>query len=48
MDKGLGDTIARLIKAGKFDKVIKLVREDCGCEERQEYLNKKFPYKNEG
>jgi len=43
--KGLGDTIAKITKATKIDKLVKkVVGEDCGCEERQTLLNKLFPY----
>ncbi len=43
--KGLGDTIEKVTKATGIDKVVKFVAgEDCGCEERKEYLNKKFSY----
>ena len=43
--KGLGDTIAKVTKATGIDKVVKAVGgDDCGCAERQEKLNKLFPY----
>lgn len=46
--KGLGDTVAEITKATGIDKVVKAVAgEDCGCQQRQEWLNKKFPYVNE-
>ena len=45
--KGLGDTIAKITKVTGIDKVVKFIAgEDCGCDERKEYLNKIFPYKN--
>lgn len=48
--RGLGDTIASITKATGIDKVAKFVsesmgKEDCGCGERQDRLNKKFPYR---
>ena len=48
--RGLGDTIASITRRTGIDKVAKFVaktmgEEDCGCEERQERLNKKFPYR---
>lgn len=44
--KGLGDTVEKIFKATKVDKVAKWVLgEDCGCEERKETLNKLFPYR---
>jgi len=43
--KGLGDTIAKVTKATKIDKLVKFIAgEDCGCDERQELLNKTFTY----
>lgn len=49
-DKGLGDTVNRISKRTKLDilaeKLAKAAgKEDCGCKKRQEFLNKKFPYK---
>ncbi len=41
-DKGVGDSLARLIKKAKLDT---LVPDGCGCKERQEKLNKLVPYK---
>ena len=44
--RGLGDTVAKFTEATGIDKVVKFVAgEDCGCKERQEKLNKIFPYK---
>jgi hypothetical protein len=48
--RGLGDTIAAVTKITRIDKVAKFVanaigEEDCGCTERQENLNTRFPYK---
>jgi len=43
--KGLGDTIAKVTKATGIDKLVKfLAGEDCGCDERKDFLNKLFPY----
>jgi len=44
-DKGLGDSIEKVLKATGIDKVAKKVLgDDCGCEERKNKLNKMFPY----
>lgn len=48
--RGFGDTIAKFTKATGIDKVAKFAAkavgaEDCGCNGRQETLNKAFPYK---
>ena len=47
--KGLGDTIEKITKTTGIKKVInklsKATGKDCGCKERKEFLNKKFPYK---
>ena len=38
--KGLGDKVAEVTKALKIDKVVNFIAgEDCGCNERQAYLN---------
>jgi hypothetical protein len=43
--KGLGDTVEKVFKTTGVDKVAKWVLgEDCGCDERKEFLNKLFPY----
>lgn len=43
--KGLGDTIAKITEATGIKKLVKFIAgEDCGCDERQELLNKKFKY----
>ncbi len=49
--RGLGDTIAAVTKTTGIDKVAKFVanaagKSDCGCNKRQESLNKRFPYRN--
>ena len=47
--KGLGDTIEKITKATGIKKVVdtisKVTGKDCGCEDRKETLNKRFPYK---
>ena len=40
--KGLGDTIAKFTKATGLNK---LAPKDWGCKQRQQKLNKIFPYK---
>jgi len=48
--KGLGDTIAKITKATGIKKVVdtvaKATGKDCGCNKRQENLNRLFPYNN--
>ena len=48
--KGLGDTVAKITKATGIKKVVDTVSEaidkDCGCEKRQNTLNRLFPYNN--
>lgn len=51
--KGLGDTIKKITSATKLDKLAEKIAEvagadDCGCDERQDKLNKMFPYKVQG
>lgn len=47
--KGLGDDIAKITKASGIkaivDKVAEITKTDCGCDKRQEKLNKWFPKK---
>ena len=44
--EGLGDTIAKITKATGIDKAVEFIAgEDCGCDERQEKLNKIFKYR---
>ena len=47
--KGLGDTIAKITKFTGIDKLVdgisKVTGKDCGCEDRKNSLNEKFPYK---
>lgn len=45
VDKGLGDSIERALKATGIDKVAKAVLgDDCNCDKRRDTLNKLFPY----
>lgn len=44
--KGLGDTIELITTKTGIKKVVKNVfGDDCGCDNRREFLNKMFPYK---
>lgn len=44
--KGLGDTIEQITEATGIKKLVHFIAgEDCGCDERKEFLNKLFPYK---
>ena len=46
--KGLGDTIEKFTSSTGIKSLTKSIfGEDCGCDARQDYLNKKFPYKLE-
>lgn len=46
--KGLGDTIEKITTAtgvkAVVDKVSKTTGKPCGCQERRDTLNRKFPY----
>ena len=46
--KGLGDTVEKITTATGIKKVVDKISEvtgkDCGCAQRKEKLNKKFPY----
>ena len=43
--KGLGDVVKSITKATGIDKLVKFIAgEDCGCQERQEAMNKMFPF----
>jgi hypothetical protein len=43
--KGLGDTIEKITEATGIKSVVKFVfGEDCGCKERQQWLNENYPY----
>ena len=43
--KGLGDDIKRITSATRLDdlakRIAQLLDEDCGCDDRQEWLNEK-------
>ena len=47
--RGLGDDIKKITAATRLDrlaeKIAELTSSDCGCDARQEKLNKMFPYK---
>jgi len=47
--KGLGDTVAKIAKSVGADRVAKAYEKttgkDCGCNKRQDTLNRVFPYK---
>jgi hypothetical protein len=47
--RGLGDTIKMITKSTGVDYIVKAASKaldvDCGCDKRQESLNKKVPYK---
>ena len=49
--KGLGDSIEKITKATGIKKVVETLSnamgKDCGCKDRKELLNKKFPYKKQ-
>ena len=43
--EGLGDTLEKVFKATKIDRLVKFIAgEDCGCDERKELMNKAFPF----
>jgi hypothetical protein len=43
--EGLGDTIAKVTETTGIKKAVKFIAgEDCGCDERQERLNRLFKY----
>ena len=48
--RGLGDSIAKVTKATGIRSVVdaaaKKMNKPCGCQSRQEKLNKLFPYNN--
>ena len=48
--KGLGDSVAKFTKATGLQTLTEIAMratgvEDCGCDKRQQWLNKQFPYK---
>ncbi len=46
--KGIGDTVVKITQATGVRRIVKTVSKiigiPCECEERQEWLNEKFPY----
>lgn len=45
--KGLGDTVEQVLEATGIAAVVKFIAgDDCGCEERKQKLNQRFPYFN--
>lgn len=50
MDKGLGDTVQRVISATGLEFLSRVYEnttgKDCGCQARKEMLNKVVPYNN--
>ena len=46
VSKGFGDTVAKFTEATGINKVVHFIAgDDCNCKQRQEKLNKIFPYK---
>lgn len=45
--KGLGDTVEKITTITGVKSLFEKFHKDCGCKERKEKLNQKFPYKNE-
>lgn len=43
--KGLGDTIEKITKATGIKKVVEAITDDCGCEDRKDFLNNLVRYK---
>jgi hypothetical protein len=43
-DKGFGDTVARFTRSTGIKKLVESMSSDCGCDARQEKLNKMLPY----
>lgn len=43
---GLGDTIEKITEATGIKSIVESLFDDCGCQKRKEWLNKRFPYKN--
>tara|TARA_E500000081_G_scaffold4385_1_gene4785 strand:- start:2287 stop:2442 length:156 start_codon:yes stop_codon:yes gene_type:complete len=44
--RGLGDTIAKITHTTGIANIVKIITPNCNCDKRQEWLNKKIPYKN--
>lgn len=49
--RGVGDTVAKITRYTGIDFLFKLWTKitgiPCGCKERQEWLNERFPYRSE-
>lgn len=43
--RGFGDTVAKFTKATGIEKLVKAVKQDCGCAKRRITLNQFLPYK---
>lgn len=43
--RGLGDSIEKITRATGIATIVKAVIPNCGCDKRQEWLNKMVPYK---
>ncbi len=49
--KGLGDSVEKITKSTGLKSLMQMamdmvIKKDCGCNDRKEWLNKKFPYNN--
>jgi hypothetical protein len=42
--RGLGDTVAKITKFTGIKMIVESITENCGCAEKQEWLNGKVPY----
>ena len=49
--RGLGDTIEKFTRAtgikSVVNKIAKATGKDCGCDDKRDSLNRKFPYKRQ-
>lgn len=45
--KGLGDLVDKVTTKTGVKSVVKMINEDCGCEERREKLNNLVPFKKD-
>ena len=43
--RGLGDSVEKLTRYTGIKSITKRLIKNCGCDARQDKLNKKFPYK---
>jgi hypothetical protein len=47
--RGLGDSLERFTEATGIKAIVekgaKVLKKDCGCSERRDSLNRKYPYK---